>query len=362
MNIRKIIHIDMDAFFASIEQRDFPQYRSKPLAVGGTRERGVVAAASYEARKSGVHSAMPTVTARRLCPALIVVPPRFDVYSQVSVQIMEILRSYTDLVEPLSLDEAFLDVTKNFKGITSATLIAKDIKEEIRQKTFLTASAGVSVNKFLAKIASDINKPDGIFVIGPGEAQAFIEKLSIEKFYGVGKATADKMHAHGIFTGNDLKQRSRPELVKLFGKHGRFFYDIARAVDDRPVNPVSIRKSYSREQTFDNDLSEPDELNMKMEDIAMLLWQGLEEHQLSGRTLVIKIKYSDFVQVTRSRTVVEPLDDPDTIIALARDILSREYPLRQPVRLLGLTLTNFTGQEPENDDDDQLEFDFGSMT
>jgi len=357
MNIRKIIHIDMDAFFASIEQRDFPQYRSKPLAVGGTRDRGVVAAASYEARKFGIHSAMPTVTARRLCSTLIVVPPRFDVYSQVSDQIMEMLRSYTDLVEPLSLDEAFLDVTKNFKGINSATLVARGIKEEIKQKTQLTASAGVSINKFLAKVASDMNKPDGIFVIGPGEAEPFIEKLSIEKFYGVGKATADKMHAHGIFTGGDLKKLSRPELVKLFGKHGRFFYDIARAVDDRPVNPVSIRKSYGREQTFDYDVSEPDELKSKMEDLVSMLWQGLQEQQLSGRTLVIKIKYSDFIQITRSRTVSEPLDDPDAILSLAGEMLNREYPLRKPVRLLGLTLTNFTGQEPETDDD-QLVLDF----
>lgn len=358
MIIRKIIHVDMDAFFASIEQRDFPQYRNKPVAVGGTRERGVVAAASYEARKYGVHSAMPTVTARRLCPVLIIVPPRFDIYAQVSDQIMDILRTYTDLVEPLSLDEAFLDVTKNFKGMTSATLIAKAIKEEIRQKTQLTASAGVSINKFLAKIAADINKPDGIFVIEPGQAEAFIEKLSIEKFYGVGKATTERMHANGIYTGSDLKQRTRPELVRLFGKNGRFFYDIARAVDDRPVNPVSIRKSYGREQTFDRDVSEPDELMVKMDDIAMLVWQGLEEQHLAGRTLVIKIKYSDFIQVTRSRTVGEQLNDPDSIVLLAREMLQREFPLRQPVRLLGLTLTNFTGQEPEPDEEGQLELDF----
>jgi DNA polymerase-4 len=359
MDIRKIIHIDMDAFFASIEQRDFPQYRSKPVAVGGARERGVVAAASYEARKFGIHSAMPTVTARRLCPALIIIPPRFDVYVKVSDEIMEILRSYTHLVEPMSLDEAFLDVTGNRKGISSATLIARDIKEEIKRKTSLTASAGVSINKFLAKMASDMDKPDGLFVIRPEEAQAFIDNLKIEKFYGVGKATSDKMHANGIFTGNDLKQRSRPELVRLFGKHGRFFYDIARAVDERPVNPVSIRKSYGREQTFDSDVSDPGELNHKMEDIAMQLWEGLEEHQLRGRTLVVKIKYSDFVQITRSRTIGVPLDDPETIMAMAREIITREYPFRNPVRLLGISVTNLTGREPVNEDD-QLELDFNN--
>jgi len=347
----------MDAFFASIEQRDFPEYRSKPLAVGGARERGVVAAASYEARKFGVHSAMPSLTALRMCPGLIIVPPRFDIYKSVSIGIMDILRSFSDLIEPLSLDEAFLDVTNNKKGIPSATLIAGAIKRQIREQTGLTASAGVSMNKFLAKLASDMDKPDGLYVITPEQAQEFIDGLKVEKFFGVGKATADKMHAHNIYTGGDLKQRSREELVRIFGKHGRFFYDISRTVDNRPVNPERIRKSYGKERTFNTDISEPEELYQKIDDIVTPLWKGLQQSRLEGRTLVLKIKYADFLQVTRSRTLDEAFTDPETISSLSKEMLGNEFPLRDSIRLLGVTLTNF-GESDEPASDGQLTISF----
>ncbi len=355
--IRKIIHVDMDAFFASIEQRDFPEYRSKPLAVGGARERGVVAAASYEARKFGVHSAMPSVTALRLCPGLIIVPPRFDIYKSVSGEIMDILKTFSDLIEPLSLDEAFLDITNNKKGIPSATLIAGAIKTQIREQTGLTASAGVSMNKFLAKLASDMDKPDGLYVITPRQAQEFIDKLKVEKFFGVGKATAEKMHAHNIYTGSDLKQHTREELVRIFGKHGTFFYDISRSIDNRPVNPERIRKSYGKERTFNRDISEPEELYQKIDDIVTPLWNGLQKSSLEGRTLVLKIKYADFVQVTRSRTLDEALTDPGLIASLSKEMLRTEFPLRDSIRLLGVTLTNF-GDRDEPGSDGQLTISF----
>jgi DNA polymerase-4 len=240
---RKIIHIDMDAFYASIEQRDQPDLRNKPVAVGGSSKRGVVTTASYEARKYGVHSAMPSVMAKQKCPGLILVEPRFEVYKSVSEQILKIFYEYTPLVEPLSLDEAFLDVTENKKGIPSATIIAREIKKEIKSETSLTASAGISINKFLAKVACDYNKPDGLFLIRPEEAEKFVENLAIEKFFGIGKVTAGKMHKMGIHSGRDLKKFSQAELINLFGKAGSYFYDMARAIDNRPVNPDRIRKS-----------------------------------------------------------------------------------------------------------------------
>jgi len=347
----------MDAFFASIEQRDHPEYRSKPIAVGGIKERGVVAAASYEARKFGVRSAMPTVSALKRCPNLVLVHPRFDVYKKVSMEIMEIFRSYTDLVEPLSLDEAFLDVTCNKKNISSATLIAGNIKSEIYKQTELTASAGVSINKFLAKIASDMDKPDGLFVILPEEAQEFIDQLKIEKFYGVGKATTKKMHSLGIFNGADLKKRSKADLVQHFGKNGDFFYNIARAIDNRPVNPESIRKSYGKERTFDNDISEFEEIREKIEDIAQQLWNGLQKTDFHGKTVVIKIKYADFIQNTRSKTLQDIVDSYQTILSVALELIKREFPLRDKIRLLGITITN-ADTESEKPEDSQLILDF----
>ncbi|MCK5700612.1 MAG: DNA polymerase IV, partial [Cyclobacteriaceae bacterium] len=254
--MRKIIHIDMDAFFASIEQRDNPDLLGKPVAVGGAGKRGVVAAASYEARKFGVFSAMPASIALRKCPELIFTKPRFDVYKEVSNQIRQIFLEYTDLVEPLSLDEAYLDVTENKKGLGSATIIAREIKSKINSTTHLIASAGVSINKFLAKVASDQDKPDGLYVIKPNQAESFVDGLAIEKFFGIGKVTAKKMHELGINTGADLKQISIEELVRRFGKVGRYYFDIARAIDKRLVNPNRIRKSLGAERTFEDDLIE----------------------------------------------------------------------------------------------------------
>ena len=340
MDIRKIIHIDMDAFYASIEQRDFPEYRGKPLAVGGAGARGVVAAASYEARKFGVHSAMATLTAKKKCQVLIIVPPRFNVYKQVSREIMGIFYTYTDKVEPLSLDEAFLDVTLNKKNIPSATYIAREIKSLIKEQTTLTASAGVSFNKFLAKVASDIQKPDGLVVIKPEDAEKFIEALEIEKFYGIGKATAERMHKMGIYTGKDLKERPLEDLVKVFGKNGDFFYKIARAQDDREVETESIRKSYSKEQTFETDVDDLQILKERIEKIAVPLWKGLNRTGFKGKTITLKIKYADFIQVTRSRTLPRPVDDYQLLLSVVVELLGNEFPLRDKIRLLGIGLSN----------------------
>lgn len=356
IDIRKIIHIDMDAFYASIEQRDNPEYKGKPLAVGGTGARGVVAAASYEARKYGIHSAMATLTAKKRYQELIVVPPRFNIYKRVSREIMEIFYAYTDMVEPLSLDEAFLDVTHNKKNISSATYIAREIKSHIKEQTALTASAGVSFNKFLAKIASDMQKPDGLVVIKPEESGRFIEALKIEKFYGIGKATADRMHKMGIFTGKDLKERSLEELVRIFGKNGEFFYKIARAQDDREVNTESIRKSYSREQTFDTDIDDLNTLKEKIEKIAVPLWKGLNRTGFKGKTITLKIKYADFIQVTRSKTIHNFVDDYQLFLSVVFELLENEFPLRYKIRLLGIGISN-TYKESK-DQPQQLTLDF----
>jgi len=354
--IRKIIHIDMDAFYASIEQRDNPELKGKPVAVGSERPRGVVAAASYEARRFGVHSAMPSVTAKKKCPNLIFVLPRFDVYRAVSYQIMDIFLEYTNLVEPLSLDEAFLDVTVNRKNITHATEIAREIREKIRSETGLTSSAGISVNKFLAKIASDYKKPDGIFVIRPEEAEAFVENLEIEKFFGIGRVTAEKMHQMGIHTGKDMKKYSLAELSRLFGKNGLFFYDIVRGIDDRPVVPERIRKSVGVENTFENDLVSMSEVLTQLKNIEDELVGRLNDHQAKGRTLTLKVKFENFEQITRSTSLQEFFTSAqihETSIALAKSVHYKN----RGVRLLGLTLSNFENSDEVNDP--QLEIDFG---
>ena len=350
---RKIIHVDMDAFFASVEQKDNPELRNKPIAVGGSGDRGVVAAASYEARKFGVRSAMPSSIAKRRCPNLIFVKGRHDRYKEVSKQIMSIFHEFTDLVEPLSIDEAFLDVTYNKKNLPSASLIAKEIKERIKEVTGLTASAGISVNKFLAKIASDYQKPDGLFVIPPKDVEQFIEQLSIDKFFGVGKVTADKMHQLGIFRGKDLKERSLAELTRVFGKAGVYYFQIAQGIDNRPVNPNRVRKSVSTEHTFHADLSNKDLIRKDMIATAEDLLRRLKKSGFRGRTLSLKVKYSSFEQVTRSKTILSELNQLDQILNLANELLN-QIELKESIRLLGLTVSNqINFSEPQ-----QLTLDF----
>jgi len=346
----------MDAFFASIEQRDNPELQGKPVAVGGEWRRGVVAAASYEARKFGVRSAMPSVTAKKQCPALIFVKPRFSVYKDVSRQIQSIFFEYTDLVEPLSIDEAFLDVTENKKNIPLATDIALEIKQKIKTVTGLTASAGVSVNKFLAKIASDYDKPDGLFVIKPHEAEAFVEKLEIEKFFGIGKVTADKMHRMGIHTGKDLKNYPLDELIRLFGKAGNFFYNISRAADDRPVDPHRIRKSLGAESTFETDLVSMQEILFELKTIENELFKRVEKSGAWGRTLTLKVKFEDFEQLTRSKSLQEKFT-PKTLHSTSIELAGLVNYKNKGVRLLGLTLSNF--ENPDEPDANQLELEFG---
>jgi len=338
--LRKIIHIDMDAFYASIEQRDSPELKGKPVAVGGAGKRGVVAAASYEARKFGVFSAQPSSIALRNCPDLIFVKPRFEVYKKVSDQIREIFLEYTDLVEPLSLDEAYLDVTENKKRIKSATIIAKEIKDKIKTTTQLTASAGVSINKFLAKVASDQDKPDGLFVITPAQAEAFIDKLPIEKFHGIGKVTARKMHELGISHGIDLKKLSQEELVNRFGKVGRYYYDIARAIDDRPVNPSRIRKSLGAERTFEDDLWNDKEIIDQTNRIVEILNDRIDRSKASGKTVTLKLKYNDFEVINRSRTVGHFISDPEEIRQISNELLIKELPAKKGIRLIGVSISN----------------------
>jgi len=337
--IRKIIHIDMDAFFASVEQRDNPELKGKAVAVGGGGDRGVVAAASYEARKFGVKSAMPSKTALKRCPHLIFVKSRHSRYKEISDQIMAIFHEYTDLVEPLSIDEAFLDVSHNKMGLPSATAIAEEIRRRVKEETGLTASAGISVNKFLAKIASDYQKPDGLFVIKPKMVESFIEKLSIEKFFGVGKVTAEKMHQIGIFHGKDLKKRSLLDLTRLFGKNGAYYYNIARGIDNREVNPNRIRKSVSTENTFLDDIRNKEQLKIRLEEAALDLYRRLQRTEFKGRTMSLKIKYSNFEQITRSRTVLHEITDYDEIIDLSNKLLD-QLELTDSVRLLGLGISN----------------------
>jgi DNA polymerase-4 len=337
----------MDAFYASVEQRDYPEYRGKPLVVGGLPEGrgGVVATASYEARKFGIRSAMSSKQALQLCPHALFVRPRFAVYKEVSQKIREIFSRYTDLIEPLSLDEAYLDVTNDKLNIGSAIDIAKQIKEAIKTELNLTASAGVSVNKFVAKIASDINKPDGLTFVGPSSVESFIEKLPVEKFYGVGKVTADKMKKQGLFTGADLKQLTEAEMTAQFGKAGAFYYSIVRGIDDREVQPHRETKSVGAEDTFAYDLTMPDEMNAELAKIGQLVHERLGKHQLKGRTITLKIKYSDFKQVTRSQSLSNRTEDATVIIQTAQQLLAATDTENSRIRLLGITVSNFYDAE-----------------
>jgi DNA polymerase-4 len=339
--LRKIIHVDMDAFYASVEQRDHPELRGKPVAVGGGGARGVVMAASYEARPYGIRSALPSVTARRLCPELIFVRPRFDTYQAVSRQIRAIFTSYTDLVEPLSLDEAYLDVTRPKPGSHSATAIARAIKRQIFDVTGLTASAGVSFNKFLAKVASAMDKPDGLFVIRPQEALAFVAGLPIERFFGIGPVTARKMRDVGIATGADLRLRSEAELVHRFGKVGRHYFRIARGEDEREISPDRPYKSIGAEETFASDLVAPEAMLESLRPIAERVAERMAAADRFGRTVTLKIKHQDFTVNSRQRTLVDPVHSAEELMALARWLLHTPEPPRRPVRLLGLTASNF---------------------
>ena len=346
---RKIIHVDMDAFYASVEQRDNPELRGKPVAVGGSRERGVVAAASYEARKFGVRSAMPSVTAKRKCPELIFVKPRFDVYKDASRQIRAIFAEYTPIIEPLSLDEAYLDVTENLKGIASATQIAEAIRAKVRATTGLTASAGVSYNKFLAKLASDYRKPDGLFVITPKMGPAFVEALPVGKFHGVGPATAAKMNRLGIETGLDLRAQTLSFLQQHFGKAGLFYYWIARGVDDRPVRADRIRKSIGAENTFAADIFTFEAARAALLPIIDKVWRYCEANHIHGRTVTLKVKYADFCQITRSRTGAAPIATQAELEQLAFALLGPVFPAEKGIRLLGVTLSSL-GEERSKPD------------
>jgi DNA polymerase-4 len=330
----------MDAFYASIEQRDNETYRGKPVAVGYSEARGVVAAASYEARQYGIHSAMPSITAKKKCPHLIFVAPRFDVYHAVSQQIRTIFLEYTDMVEPLSLDEAFLDVTSNHKNIPSASIIAKEIQKKIYEETSLIASAGVSYNKFLAKIASDYKKPNGFFVITPEEAVPFIETLKIEQFFGVGKVTAQRMHEYGIFTGLDLKKHAENELVRLFGKAGHTFYENARGIDFREVEPNRITKSISAENTFLEDKDSLILLNVELYHLAKEVIQRMNEESFFGKTITLKVKYADFSVITRSKTFLLRITDFHFLWNAGKEILKQVDLSQKKVRLLGLGVSN----------------------
>lgn len=345
--IRKIIHIDMDAFYASVEQRDNPELKGKPVAVGGSRSRGVVAAASYEARKFGVRSAMPSVTAFRRCPDIIFVKPRFEVYKEVSQIIRNIFFEYTDLVEPLSLDEAYLDVTNNKIGLPSATLIAEEIRKKVYESTGLTCSAGISINKFLAKTASDINKPNGFKLIKPDEAVSFIETLKVKDFFGVGKVTAEKMKRMGIHTGLDLKNKSQGFLTKNFGKSGAYYFNICRAIDNREVNPNRIRKSVSIENTYDNDLIDIQDIFTELDVLSKALEKRLSINKIKGKTVNIKIKYADFEQVTRSKTSQSWLSETKEYEPLWKEIMIDSRLTEKPIRLLGLGLSNLNTEEKD---------------
>jgi DNA polymerase IV len=339
---RKIIHIDMDAFFASVEQRDNPVLRGKPVAVGGSRERGVVAAASYEARKFGVRSAMPSVTARRKCPDLIFVKPRFEVYREVSLQIRAIFAEHTPVIEPLSLDEAYLDVTENLEDIASATEIAAQIKAKIRAETQLTASAGVSYNKFLAKLASDYRKPDGLFVITPAMGLNFVETLPVERFHGVGPATAAKMKDLGIITALDVRGKDEAFLSKHFGKAGRHFFWICRGIDHRPVLPNRIRKSIGAENTFSQDLTSLDELKAELGPLVDKVWHYCDSTGLWGRTVTLKLKFSDFQIITRSRSLGVLISDRSTLASISEELLTAQFPLPKRIRLIGVSISSLS--------------------
>ena len=342
--IRKIIHIDMDAFFASVEQMDNPELRGKPVAVGGSENRGVVAAASYEARKFGVRSAISGVLAKKNCPDLIFVKPRFERYKEISGKIRKIFHDYTDLVEPLSLDEAYLDVTHNKKGNPSASLLAQEIRLRILNEVGLTASAGISINKFVAKIASDYNKPNGQKTVTPEEVIPFLEELAIRKFYGVGKVTTEKMYQLGIFTGLELKSKSLEFLEKHFGKSGNFYYNVVRGIHNSEVKSDRITKSVAAEHTFDVNLSSEIFMMEQLEKIAIVLEKRLKKQRISGKTITLKIKYSDFTQQTRSKTLPYFISDKGLILETVKELLFQER-MKDSVRLLGISLNNLNTEE-----------------
>lgn len=346
VTVRKIIHVDMDAFYASVEQRDDPTLRGKPVAVGHAARRGVVAAASYEARKFGIRSAMPSTTAIRQCPELVFVPPRFEVYRAVSQQIRNIFADYTPLIEPLSLDEAYLDVSQNLRAIPTASATAKEIRARILAETCLTASAGISYNKFLAKLASDHRKPNGQFVITPEMGPAFIAELSVGKFHGVGPVTADKMRALGIHTGADLRQQSLEFLQQHFGKSGGWYYAIARGRDDRPVRPDRQRKSAGSETTFSEDLIYPADIEAGVRAMSDDVWAWCEKHQVFGQTVTVKVKYADFQQLTRSRTLGAPVTTREQLQTVSLSLLKTIYPVTTGIRLVGVTVSKLCSGSP----------------
>jgi DNA polymerase-4 len=344
---RKIIHIDMDAFYASVEQRDNPELRGKPVAVGGSHARGVVAAASYEARKFGVHSAMPSVIAKRKCPDLIFVQPRFDAYKAVSLQIREVFAEYTPIIEPLSLDEAYLDVTENLKGIKSATLLAEEIRARIRAEMELTASAGVSYNKFLAKLASDHRKPDGLFVITPAMGPQFVETLPVRKFHGIGPATAKKMELFGIATGLDLRAQTLAFLQQHFGKAGSYYYWAARGVDERPVRADRRRKSVGAENTFPADLFTYEAARDALREVVEKVWVYCDRSGIRGRTVTLKVKFANFQQITRSRTGQRQIETRSELEQLGNELLEPLFPVAKGIRLLGISLSSLAAEDAE---------------
>ena len=350
---RKIIHIDMDAFYASVEQRDNPELLGKPVAVGGSAERGVVAAASYEARTFGVRSAMPSVTAKRQCPDLIFVKPRFEVYKAISRQIREIFAEHTPIIEPLSLDEAYLDVTENLQGLSLARDVALRIREKIKADTGLNASAGISYNKFLAKLASEHRKPNGQFVISPEMGAAFVEGLPVGKFHGIGPATSAKMNALGLFTGLDMRNQTLEFMAANFGKAGAYYYWISRGVDDRPVRPNRIRKSVGAESTFSSDLTAFDKMTAELEPLIDKVWRHCESTGSRGRTVTLKVKFADFEIITRSRSVSSAVANRGDLAGLVIGLLENAMPLPKAVRLLGVSLSSLQG---EDDSEQQLDF------
>jgi DNA polymerase IV len=350
--MRKIIHIDMDAFYASVEQRDNPELRGKPVAVGHGAKRGVVAAASYEARKFGVRSAMPSITAQRQCAALIFVPPRFDVYRAVSLQIRQIFADYTPVIEPLSLDEAYLDVTENQQGLPTAVAVAKEIRQRILEATGLTASAGISYNKFLAKLASDHRKPNGQFVITPDQGAAFVEHLAVGKFHGIGPVTAEKMKGLGIQTGADLRSKSIEFLTRHFGKSGPWYYAISRGEDDRPVRADRERKSSGSETTFAEDLTEASDIERELLGQADEVWAWCAKANAFGRTVTVKIKYADFEQATRSKSLMTPVVSQSVLHEMSLSLVRSVLPTRKGIRLVGVSVSNF-----ERDSGSQLRFE-----
>lgn len=339
----------MDAFYASVEQLDNPELRGKPVAVGGNSQRGVVAAASYEARKFGVKSAMPSARAAKQCPNLVFVAPRFSRYKELSSMIREVFFEYTDLVEPLSLDEAYLDITENKIGLNSATLIAKEIKVKIKERTGLVASAGISYNKFLAKTASDLDKPDGLYVILPEEAEEFVAKFPVHRFHGIGKVTAEKMVKAGIFTGKDLRAKTLEDLKLRYGKSGQYYYNISRAIDHRKVQPSRETKSVSAERTFEDNLHELADINSELDRIARISYERYERTKTKGHTITIKLKYSDFRQITRSKTLDHAVQEEDEYATIAKTLMTEDLLADEGIRLIGVGISNFRKEEETKD-------------